>query len=59
MIDDTVYHSPFQPASPSKATSEQQLYSAIYDYTAADDDEVSFVEGTNIYNDDQEWNKCS
>ena len=54
-----VYHSPFQPASPSKATSEQQLYSAIYDYTAADDDEVSFVEGTNIYNDDQEWNKCS
>ena len=34
-----------QPASHFKATSEQQLYCAIYDYTAADDDEVSFEKG--------------
>ena len=57
MIHDMVYLPPFQPASPSKATSEEQLYSAIYDYTAADDDEVSFVEGTDVYDDGQEWNK--
>ena len=37
-------HSKPQPAFPSKATSGQQYYSAIYDYTAADVDEVSFVE---------------
>ena len=47
---------PFQAATPCEKTSGQQYYSAIYEYTAADDDEVSFVEGTDFYNEDQEWN---
>lgn len=57
MIHDMVYLPPFQSASPSKATSEQQLYSAISDYTTTKSDEVSFVKGTDFYNDGQEWNK--
>lgn len=36
----------YQPPPP--APSKTPRYTAIYDYTAADDDEVSFVEGKTI-----------
>lgn len=41
------YHPPpVQPPAPSAPTKPRYL--ALYDYTAADEDEVSFVEGDNI-----------
>jgi hypothetical protein len=40
-----VHHQP-PPAPPPSGP----RYVAVYDYTAADDDEISFVEGDNILN---------
>ena len=39
---------PPQPASLASATSGHQCYSAIYDYTAIEENEVSFVKGNNL-----------
>ena len=38
---------PFLQSAPAtKAVSSRQYYSALYDYTAADHDEMSFIKGT-------------
>ncbi|CAK8671702.1 LIM and SH3 domain protein 1-like [Clavelina lepadiformis] len=39
---------PPPPSSPTKATPAKNVYVALYDYTAADDDEVSIKEGDRL-----------
>ncbi|BFZ06441.1 hypothetical protein BsWGS_09479 [Bradybaena similaris] len=42
-----------QPARPAQAAPKQVVYRALYDYTAADSDEVSFKDGDHIINAEQ------
>jgi len=44
---------PPQPKQPIQTSQSEPVYQAIYDYSAADDDEVSFVEGDLIINGEE------